>query len=201
MTPKSKYTGSFTSGALLHREFLATMTAFREDELLTQLDVEIEQNRYIAIKTENARKKIVREMKKRIANAPAGFRDFFLSISEAEQKLALFYLCLKTYYLIFDLHFEVTLPKWKLHSLNLESYDIQMRMDVISSFDEQVNGWSAQTKEKLNQIYRKILTESGLQKDNLLIKPLGINPDFWHYFINRNEAWFIEACFHNRNKL
>jgi len=201
MREKSKYTGSFTAGALLHHEFVAIQPFMQDENLNDLLAIEIKQNKYLAIKTEAARKRIVREMQNRIINAPSSFWPFFHNLPLAEQKLALFYLCLKSYLLIFDFHFEVVAPKWKLHSKNLDNYDIQMRMDRIASFDETVYNWTEQTKKKLITKYRKILREAGLMRDDKLIKPEGITSEFWQYFIQLNEPWFIEACFYNINEL
>jgi len=201
MREKSKYTGSFTAGALLHHEFVVIQPFMQEENLTDLLALEVKQNKYLAIKTEAARKRIVREMRNRIINAPSSFWPFFYNLPVVEQRLALFYLCLKSYLLIFDFHFEVVVPKWKLHSKDLDNYDIQMRMDRIASFDETVYNWTDQTKKKLVTKYRKILQEAGLMRDDKLIKPEGITNEFWQYFIQLNEPWFIEACFYDTHEL
>jgi len=201
MEIKSKYSAAFTAGALLLHEFNSIIPFISGDNLLTLIQAEVKENNFLSIKTESARRRIVQEMLKRVENAPADFWVFYQKIPEAEQKLSLFYLCLKTYYLLFDFHFEVTVPKWKLHASELDNYDIQMRLDRIASADETVYNWAAQTKEKVISRYRKILTESGLMQRDQLIQPLSIRNEFWHYFIALNEPWFIEACFHNLNEI
>lgn len=201
MREKSKYTGSFTAGALLLHEFVVIQPFMQDENLNDLLALEIKQNKFLAIKTEAARKRIVREMKIRIQNAPSTFWPFFYNLPDTEQRLSLFYLCLKSYLLIFDFHFEVVVPKWRLHLKDLDNYDIQMRMDRIASSDETVYNWTDQTKKKLITKYRKILQEAGLMRDDKLIKPEGINSEFWQYFIQLNEPWFIEACFYNINEL
>lgn len=201
METTSKYSASFTAGALLFQEFNSINQFLSGDDLLTILKTEVKENKYLAIKTESARKRIIQEMLKRMGNAPDGFWDFFKKLPEAEQKLALFYLCLKTYFLLFDFHFEVTVPKWKVHASELEIYDIKMRLDRIASFDKTVYDWTDQTKEKLISRYRKILIEAGLMRNDQLIKPIDITKDFWHYFIMLNDPWLIEACFYNFNEI
>jgi hypothetical protein len=201
MQIKSKYTASFTAGALLFQEFNSVIPFISGDNLYILLQSEVRENKYLAIKTESARKRIIQEMLKRAGNAPDGFWSFYKNIPEAEQKLALFYLCLKTYYLLFDFHFEVAVPKWKLHANELDIYDIQMRLDRIASADETVYHWADQTKEKVISRYRKILTESGLLQKDRMIRPISIRNEFWHYFIGLNEPWFIEACFYNVNEI
>ena len=187
MNGKSKYTGSFTAGALLHREFVVIQQFMQDENLKELLALEIKQNKHLAIKTETGRKRIVSEMQIRIQHAPAAFWDFFYNLPETEQKLALFYLCLKTYLLVFDLHFEVVVPKWKLHTKELDTLDIQMRIDRIAAFDETVYNWTVVTKKKLITKYRKMLKEAGLMNNEKLIKPDGITYEFWQYFIRLNE--------------
>ena len=196
---KSKYTAAFTAGALLFNEYKAIEPLFNEENLADALNKEAEQNALLAIKTQKARKTIIIELKRRIAQVDTDFWEFYYTLPENEQRLALFYLCLKAYYLVFDLHIEVTLPKWKVFSRTLNSNDIQMRLDEIASFDETVNGWSRLTIEKINGQYRKMLKEAGLMQNYTLSKPFNISNHFWQYFMSKNEAWFIEACFYPKN--
>ncbi len=201
MENKSKYTASFTGGALLFHEFKSIIAHISDKNLFTFLEKEVKENKFLGIKTESARKRIVQEMMNRVVNAPSDFWIFYMKISDDEQKLALFYLCLKTYYLLFDFHFEVTVPKWRLHANELDNYDIRMRFDRIASTDETVYNWTVQTKEKVISRYFGILTETGLLRKNQLIKPLNVRKEFWQYFLEVNEPWFIEACFYNYNEI
>jgi hypothetical protein len=138
-------------------------------------------------------------MIKRYASAPPGFWKFFFERQEEEQKLALFFLCLKTYSLMLDYHLEVALKRWKARSEQLDTLDIQFRLDEISSFHPEVYAWSESTKTKTITVYLRTLTEAGLLKQGNLQKPGNIHPDFWAYFIKNGESWFPEACFVNPN--
>ena len=90
----------------------------------------------------------------------------------------------------------MTLKKYKVGS-KLEAYDIQMRMDEISSFDEDVANWSDSTSNKINVQYRKALKDVGLFNGIRLIKEANAKSSFWNYFEEHNENWFLTACFRN----
>ena len=134
-------------------------------------------------------------MIKRYELAPAGFWSFYFNLEEAEQKLALLFLCLKTYTLMFDFHLEVTMKHWKMHAAELERFDLQMRLDEISSAHSDVDAWSESTKTKTITVYLRTLTEAGLLKAGKLQKPNNISSGFRDYFMKIGEAWFLEACF------
>jgi hypothetical protein len=196
---KSQYDANFTAGGLLFNEFKALENLLVSDNFENLIKIEEEQNNIIGIATNSSRKRIVSEIKRRYKIAPAGFWDHFYNWSEDEQKLALFYLCLKTYPLIMDVHLDVALKKYRIGA-KLDAYDIQMRFEEIMSYDEEVSNWSELTFKKLNVQYRKALRDSGLyQVNKVLKKPSKPGNQFWGYFKEINEHWFIEACFMDKN--
>ena len=189
-----KYDANFTAGGLLHNEFIALESIILGNDFEDSLKLEESQNQFIGINTIAARKRVLSEVKRRIAHVPKEFWEQFFQWNEREQKLALLYVCLKTYRLIFDIHFEVTLKKFKTGS-NLDAFGISMFIDELASKDDYVASWSNSTLEKINVQYRKALKDAGLLEDTTLQKPNAINSLFWNYFKETNESWFIEACF------
>jgi len=191
-----KYDTNFAAGGILYHEFKSLQKILLSDNFDELIKNEIEQNSVIGIATNAARKRIISQIIKRYKCAPNGFWTQFFDWNENEQKLGLFYLCLKTYPLILDIHFEVGLKKYKTGS-KLDAYDIQMRMDEIASADVNVAGWSDSTFKKLNTRYIKAIKDVGLFNGKTLQKPSGVSNIFWNYFENSNESWFLEACFIN----
>lgn len=190
-----KYSAAFTASALLHNEFCTAKESILAGDFIRQIKEDVLENTRLGIKTQSARKRISQEMVKRYESAPDGFWPFFFSRSEEEQKLALFFLCLKTYGLMLDYHLEVTLKRWKAQSEQIERFDLQMRLDEISSAYPEVDAWSESTKTKTITVYLRTLTEAGLLKNGKLQRPFRISPDFWEYFIKNGESWFLESCF------
>jgi hypothetical protein len=189
------YSASFTAAALLHNEFRKAWGSLLTGDFVGFMKKEVLENACLSIASQAARKRISQEMIKRYENAPPGFWNFFFQQPEEEQKLALFFLCLKTYALMLDYHLEVALKRWKARSEAMEAFDVQMRLDQISSANPEVDAWSESTKTKTITVYIRTLNEAGLLKKDKLQKPLRISPEFREYFIQNGEAWFLEACF------
>ena len=81
-------------------------------EDLVSLSNEIENNRVLQVNSIASRKRFVVEFKRRYAAVPAHFWQTCQNLSEAGQRAGLFYAILKTYKLVFDFHFNVTMKKW-----------------------------------------------------------------------------------------
>ena len=190
----SKYDANFTAGGLLLNEFMNLQDVIQDENIIDILKTEEEENLYVGIDTVAARKRILSEIKRRIEFTDAGFWDLFSSVSEQHKKIMLFYLVLKTYPLIWELHFEVTYNKF-LIGAELDTYSISLFLDSVASKDDYVGGWSDSTLDKLNTQYRKVLTDCGMLDENVLRPVYGLNTEFWNYFQEIGEKWFIKACF------
>ena len=192
--PQSKYSSAFTAAALLYKELNTIINASGIDTLNQTLRNEVKQNAFLAIKTESARKRVVQELLKRIDSAPKEMWGRYSNWTDQEKRLGLFYLCLKTYPLLFDFHFEVSVKKWRMHTNALDHYDIRLRLEEISSVDPFVFGWSDKTKEKVISRYFGMLSEAGLFVKNKLVVPVEISDGFRGFFV-KHDPWFITACF------
>lgn len=191
-----KYDANFTAGGILYHEFFALKEILLSNEFNELIKIEEEQNNLMGVATNAARKRIISEIKRRYSNTNKDFWNHFFQWNEIEQKLALFFLCLKTYPLVFDIHFEVALKKFRTGN-KLEVYDIQMRMDEIASSNAEVSKWSETTFKKINVQYRKAIKDVGLYNGTALSRESKASSTFWDYFKNNNESWFLQACFIN----
>lgn len=194
MPNKTKYDANFTAGGIFYNEFSNLKSYVLEEDFEDLVKNDIEENQILAITTLSARKRIVSEIIRRHKIMPLVFWEFFQNLNESESRLALFYVCLKTYPIVFDLHFEVTVKKQKL-GMELAEYDIQMRLDELSSISTDVENWSEKTIKKINTQYRKAIKDAGLYHKDVLRKPLNTNESFWVYFKENDEVWFLDACF------
>lgn len=194
MPNKTKYDANFTAGGLLFTEFKALENILLSPDFIELIKIEEVENNAISVATNSARKRIISEIKRRNDNVSKEFWNQFFQWNDYEQKLALFYLCLKTYPIVFDLHFQVTVKKQKL-GMELAEYDIQMRLDELSSTSADVENWSETTIKKINTRYRKALKEAGLYNRRIVHKPENVNQLFWAYFKENDEIWFLDACF------
>lgn len=186
---------SFTAGGILFNEFEAILPLLTPSSDLKALKREVLENKYISIKTLGARKRVVPQLIKRIQYAPSNFWEFYTNCQEQERKLSLYFLCLKTYPIVFALHWEVARLKWANGS-PLDAYAVQMYLDQLQTTQHEVANWSPATLSKINTQFRGALKNCGLlNKKHILQRPKGISEWFWNYFRQTDEAWFITACF------
>jgi hypothetical protein len=68
-------------------------------------------------------------------------------------------------------------------------------MDELASYNDSINEWSSETRQKLITVFLRMLREAKLLNQNTLMKPSVANADFWHYFIQQGDEWFLDACF------
>tara|TARA_R110000868_G_scaffold106365_5_gene291776 strand:- start:1796 stop:2386 length:591 start_codon:yes stop_codon:yes gene_type:complete len=190
----TKFDANFTAGGILFQEFISMMDIIENKDFIDLMDIEAKDNAFIGIPVESSRKRIISEIKRRYANAPKNFWSHFKHWNESEKKLGLYYLCLKTYSLVYDIHFEVVLKNFKL-GRDLDDYDVQMRFDELSSMDDDFGSWADITIYKLNVQIRKALKDAGLYDGKKLNIPRQIGYDFKQYFNAVNEMWFISAVF------
>jgi hypothetical protein len=190
----SRYSASFTAGSLLHKETSALLRLFRSENAEQAIREEIKKNEFLHINSESARKRIVFEIIKRTQTISDSFWTFYADSTGDEQKVLLFFLCLKTYPLMFDFHFNVTLKQWNTSSHTIEPYYYQMELEEIAAKDEIVDNWADITKRKTISVYLRILKELKLLDNINLLHPLKLEDKFWQFFVLVKELWFLDAC-------
>ncbi len=185
---------ALTIGALFQREFEAIIPILTSGDPQKELVKEFKENKYLGIKTESARERLLTDLRRRTKFAPDGFWEFYLSCTDSQRKLALFFLLLNAYPVALDLQMEVVVGKWKKLEKKLVSFDLQMRLDELSTSVPQVDNWSVTTKKNITSNFLKSLKDAGLLINGEINKP-NLQPEsFWNYFISIGEHWFLEAC-------
>ena len=194
----SSYSASFTAGSLLYKETTALLPLLLSDNSGLLIKEEIKQNNLLKINSEKARERTVSEIQKRLSFVDHYFWEYYSERQEKEQKLMLFYLCMKTYKLMFDYHFNVTVRQWNSSNPVIEPFLYQMELNEISGKVDLVYNWTNSTKEKTISVYIRILKDIELLNTRTLrLKSVTIEGDFWNYFIKQRELWFLDACLLN----
>lgn len=188
------YDANFTAGGLLLTELNNLKPILLGDHVVEKLKEEEGMNACIAIKTEGARKRILSELKRRYECAPEGFWPLFFELSAKEQALAAFYLCLRSYRLVLEMHLELGVPKFKTGG-DLTRYDVTLFLDTLAGNNVEVSSWSATTLDKLNGQYRMVLKDCGLMEGERVKAVYGVDEVLWSFFKEKGEDWFLEACF------
>ena len=189
---KSPYTAAITGGGFLYEETCILLPLLQSDNREALLKDEALNNRLLHINSETSRKRNISEISRRYDTMSPKFWMDFLEMNEDDQKVALFFVMLKTYKICFDFHINVTMRKWYSISKKVEHDDLKMEFNEIAAKDEFVDSWSEATKKRVASAYLTILRKINMiQSDNSLI---AINCSNWQYYIEMGEIWFLEAC-------
>ena len=189
---KSPYTAAITGGGFLYEETCTLLPLLQSDNREELLKDEAINNRLLQKNSETSRKRNIAEVSRRYDTMPAKFWLDFLEMQKEDQKVALFFVMLKTYKICFDFHINVTMRKWNSISKRVEHDDLMMEFNEIAAKDEFVDSWSEATKKRVASAYLTIL-----RKINMIGQDNSLNPikcDNWNYYIEMGEMWFLEAC-------
>ena len=191
----SPYTAAITGCAFLYYEFQRILPVLLSADSEEQLKEEIENNQILQINSRKARRTFVLEFKRRFASVPIHFWQTWQGWSETGQRAGLFYAILKTYKLVFDFHFNVTMKQWNSARHQLAKSDIMMELNEIAAHDEFVDSWTENTKDRCVSQYLTILRQAGLLTDKTN-ELQAIHPDEseMEYYFRSGEEWFLEAC-------
>ena len=188
----SPYTAAITGGGFLFEETKLLLPLLQSNDRTALLKDEAVNNRILHINAEKSRQRNIAEIARRYDAVPASFWEDFKTMEEHDQKIALFFVILKTYKICFDFQIRVTLRKWNGIAKSLTHEDLRMEFSEIASRDEFVNSWSESTLRKVSSAYLSILRKIGmLDKANGLHSVEAGNMD---YYLKTGEPWFLEAC-------
>ena len=193
---KSPYSASFTAAALTYGEMNAVLPYLLEDD--SQQTVKKIENslEILPIQSASARERVTLEMVKRFRSVPRTFWEDYKSFPEAQQRLALFYVILKTYKLIYEFQLNVAVKKYNSANNTLKIDDLWMEFYDIASRDPFVDGWTEQTKKKAIKSYLTMLRQTGLlNPETDTLQQIDIDKTAFIPFVQLGEIWFLQACF------
>lgn len=192
---KSPYSAAITGCGFQFYEFKRVFPLLMDANSSDLLKKEAEENQLMQVNTKVSRKKFILEFRRRFASVPYNFWEAWKDMSEEGQMAGYFYSILKTYKLLFDFHFDVTVKKWNSVEQQVLVSDFEMELNEIASKDEFVDSWSDATKRKCITRYMTILKQVGLTTDNKgSLKALHLQPSDWEWYFHTGETWFLEAC-------
>ena len=192
----SPYSAAITGCTFMFYEFNRCLPLMMDNDADVLLKKEIEENQILMVNSVSARKKFVLEFQRRYKAVPRTFWLWYVTLTdEKAQRIALFYVILKTYRLVFDFHFNVARPKYFSINHEMTYNDVGMGFNEIASRDKFVNSWSDSTRKKCISTYLTILRQVGMldEKTNEL-SPLLLDYSAYEYYLRSGEQWFLEAC-------
>ena len=110
------------------------------------------------------------------------------------QKIALFFVILKTYKICFDFQINVTRNKWQSISHSVSIDDLLMEFNEIGARDEFVDSWTDNTRKKIASTYLSILRKVGMLDEENVLHPVKDTDETMAYYIRIGEQWFLDAC-------
>ena len=189
----SPYSAAITGGGFLFEETNALLPLLQSSDRDALIKDELVNNRILHINTEKSRSKAILEIKRRFNVMPPAFWVDYLSMSEEDRKIALLFVILKTYKILFDFQINVAIKKWNSVSRTIDLQDLAMEMNEIAAKDEFVDSWSESTKTKVAGAYLSMLRKCGMiNREGQLVQLKPSNADF---YIRIGEVWFLQACF------
>jgi len=189
----SPYSAAITGGGFLFEETDALLPLLQSPDREALIKDELVNNRILHINAEKSRSKAILEIKRRFDVMPPAFWDDYKSMSEEDRRIALLFVILKTYKILFDFQINVAINKWNSVSRTIDLQDLAMEMNEIAAKDEFVDSWSESTKTKVASAYLSMLRKCGMMnREGQLVQLKPTNADF---YIRIGELWFLEACF------
>lgn len=189
---QSPYTAAITGGGFLFEETNLLLPLLQSDNRTALLKEETVNNRILHINSETSRKRNIVEIARRYDTMPVSFWEDYKEMEENDQKIALFFVILKTYKVCFDFQIRVTMRKWNGIAKSLTHEDLMMEFSEIAAKDEFVNSWSENTMRKVASTYLSILRKVGMLDNSSELHSVEANN--MDYYIKIGEPWFLEAC-------
>ena len=192
----SIYSASFTAAGMMYSETIVVAQMLLKDNSAMTKTLLRDDAQYLKIQSSSARDRVLSELFKRYDSMPASFWTEFLTLPEDEQRLALFFVLLKTYRLIFHFQIELALPKYNSIDRVLDNNSVLMCLSEIASSDQFVDSWTEKTRKKIASTYITMLKQAGLidKTTNELIPP-AVSDDVLAKYVSSGNVWFLQACF------
>ena len=195
-TLNSPYSASITGCGFMYEEMRALLPMLMSPDRDSLLKEELLTGEHLMMSSERTRSRAIPEFVKRYNAVPKSFWNWFLNLNEKSQRVAMFYVILKTYKIVFDLHINVVLEHWRGVDQRVSKNDLMMEFNEISANDAFVESWSENTKDRVASAVCSVLRKVGLMEEkNFDLKPIDFTDIDSTYYIQNNELWFLEACF------
>lgn len=192
MKKDSPYSASITGGGFLFAETNALLPLLLDENAVALVKEEVLNNNILHINSEKSRKRNVAEIKRRFEAVPRSFWYDYMDMDDTDKRIAIFFILLKTYKILFDFHANVTMRRWRSASQDISIDDLMMEFNSISAKDEFVDSWSDATKKKVASGYLSILRHANMLDENDHLRAL--KPSNVDFYFGIGEPWFLDAC-------
>ena len=150
---------------------------------------------YLKIKAQKSRSTVTREIIRRFKMMPRVFWERYMEADEGQQRIALLFVILKTYLILFEFQINLVIPKYNSPDRILTKNDILMAMNEVAMRDAFVDSWTNETRDRAASQYLSMLRQSGLINDvTKELQTPDIPDNAWMWYLQNGEIWFLQAC-------
>ncbi len=192
----SQYSASFTGATMMYNEMNIIVKMLLENDSKETVKLLKTDAQYLMIKSSTSRERVTSELVKRFRTMPVSFWQEYLNMGEKQQRLALFFVILKTYKILFEFQVNLAIPKFNSIDRILTKNDAYAALSEIASRDEFVDSWTDETRDRVASHYVTMVKQAGLSNEanGELTSPDVEDSDFIPY-IKSGNIWFLQACF------
>lgn len=192
---KSIYSAALTGCSFMIDEMNACLPLLMDENSETLMKQEVSENKVMMMRSQQTRYRASVEFRRRYVAVPREFWEKYLLMGRQQQLIAMYYVCLKTYRILFDLHVNVALKKWKSANRSVTKNDAMSEIYEIAANDEFVDSWSEETKDRVASSFLTFMRKAGLLKETGELQAPRLNDTEYRIFIEMGDEWFLQACF------
>jgi len=156
---------------------------------------EVSENNVMMMKSQKSRSKASLEFRRRYNAVPSQFWVKYQNMSRQQQLMAMYYVCLKTYRILFDLHINVALKKWKSANRTVTKNDAMSEIYEIAANDTFVDSWSEETKDRVASSFLTYMRKAGILNETGELQAPKLQDSDYRIYVELGDSWFLQACF------
>jgi hypothetical protein len=192
----SPYSASFTGATMMYNEMNIVVEKLLENDSPETVKALRTDAQYLMIKSSTSRERVASELVKRFRTMPVSFWKEYLGLGEKQQRLALFFVILKTYKVLFEFQVNLAIPKYNSVDRVLTKNDAYAALAEIASRDEFVDSWTAETRDRVASHYVTMVKQAGLSdKETGELRTPDVSDQDLLPYIKTGDVWFLQACF------
>lgn len=179
----------------------------QEEDLLIGIDNIREENGKLAVdhtllngQAESTQKRNASEVLKRLRSAPKAIWKEIPGLASKEQRIALYYLILKTHAFFFDFHMGVLLQKWRVMDRSFSKSQVLRFIEENMDDHPEMENWSKESKKRISRAVKTILKQIDMIDEKLKLQSIHASMALWELFIKEGETWFLEAMLLNKQE-
>ena len=176
-------------------EMTACLPLLMDDNSEELISREISESNILKMKSLQTRRRAFVEFKRRFDAVPLKFWDRYLNMEKAQQQVAMYFVCLKAYRILFDLHINVALKKWSSANRTVTKRDAMAEIYEIASGDPFVDDWSDETKDRVASSFLTYMRRAELLDAKGMLQAPRLNDNDYRIYIEMGQDWFLQACF------